>query len=503
MCWYSPMSSSSLTPDNDAAQRFWQALSKNWPDGVITYHPDGSIITVSPAASRNLGWQAQEVQGSNIHDLVCSQSRKYYHEIDDCPLMHCQTPEERHEGVWKMKDGAHTTVQYRVTALNTPDIFFSRLVIFQDTSKLKFQSYDKKKLLLFADIAPTPMLELDKKGTILFGNPTMIELMANHDFTEKGHTCVLPPNIDKLVGQCLDTKKTINNIETAVGNKTFLWSIHPFNDELTSVLISGIDISEKKHLERQAKEIDKKIEQEKETSRRQYVASMIHELRSPLNAIMGFAQLLNSKDIAVDEEQRKEYVSYITEGCNKLAEQISTSLNMSRVESAQLAPTFREFNLNQLSTELINEFTPLAHQNHLTLETHLPDPPVTPIADQQLIRQLLVNLIGNAIKYTEKGSVTLAIATPEERHDIVRLEVSDTGCGISDEGKSIIFDVFSRLEQHRESDIEGTGIGLSLAKEIVDIHSGTIDVESVIDRGSTFIVELPLDCDKAGKSGVI
>ena len=349
---------------------------------------------------------------------------------------------------------------------------------------------------MFADIAPTPMLELDSSGTLLFGNPAMIELMANHDFTEQGKTCVLPDNIDKLVAQCIATATPIHNVETEAANKTFLWSIHPFNNERDSVLLSGIDISEKKHLERQTREIEKKIEQEKEASRRKYVASMIHELRSPLNAIMGFAQLLNSDKIAVSEEQREEYIDFITQGCNNLAEQISTSLNMSRVESAQLAPTFREFNLNELATELINEFQPLASQNNLILSTHLPASPVKPIADQQLVRQLLVNLIGNAIKYTDKGSVTLSIDMPEDRRDRVRLEVTDTGCGISDKEKSMIFDVFSRSEQHQNSDIEGTGIGLSFVKELVDIHGGTIDVESVVDKGSTFIVELPLGCNK-------
>ena len=140
------MNNAVSTAGFDANQRFWKALTKDWPDGVIDYRADGTITTASPAACRILGWQEQEMRGNNIHEMLCSQSRKYYHEPDDCPLIHSHTPDKRYESAWKKHDGAQVVVQYRIAEFNTADIFFDRMVVFQDTSHFKFQTYDKKKL---------------------------------------------------------------------------------------------------------------------------------------------------------------------------------------------------------------------------------------------------------------------------------------------------------------------------------------------------------------------
>lgn len=478
--------------EEDAQGEFLRILSDTWPDAFIAVRDDNSIAMISPVAQKFLGFLEQASIGQQVHDLLCAESREHYHDPADCPLISKFNSTEKQDGLWKTGAHAYIKIRYRIVDFSAVDCSFRNLIVFQGTSHLTHHLSELKRLSSLSDITPSPMLEINEQGVIQFCNPAMLELIASYDYDEHGIANVLPMDIDKyIIASLRDNKETLN-LEKCTDEYSYLWNIHPFvNNGESSALIYGVDIGEQKRLERLQEELSNKIEQEKEKTRREYVMKMVHELRSPLNVISGFSQIL-LRDKESLPEKSKRLLKEINKGCMRLADQISYSLDMTKIERAQLAADYQSFPLNELITDLGKEFQTLASEKQLSLNIDLPERPISLEADRQLIKQMLINLIANAIKYTQVGSVTVSSRLSGDTTKYCTITVSDTGCGISENDQSTVFELLVRQDQHIKGNEEGSGIGLAFVKDIVALHHGTIKLESVVDEGSNFIVELPL-----------
>lgn len=217
-----------------------------------------------------------------------------------------------------------------------------------------------------------------------------------------------------------------------------------------------------------------------------FLSRTSHELRTPLNAILGFAQLLKLSEL--DEDDR-ESVQHIHRAGRHLLALINELIDISRVESGELQVSLEPISVARIGDEVLSLVGPLADARQITVDNRITDPSVAVVADYQRLKQVLLNLVSNAIKYNRHaGSITLEHRRAAD--GTVELRVTDTGQGLTEDDRERIWMPFERLEADR-GPIEGTGIGLPLARALTEVMHGTIEVDSVPGAGSTFSVRLP------------
>jgi signal transduction histidine kinase len=238
-------------------------------------------------------------------------------------------------------------------------------------------------------------------------------------------------------------------------------------------------------------ELEEKAEQLAMTSRykSQFLANMSHEFRTPLNAIIGFSELLDEQTMGPLNERQKEFVGYVMQGGRHLLALINDILDLSKVEAGRMQLSCDWVAPDALVEDVRQMVKPLADKQgvHLILKVAEGLPPV--YADPIRVKQILYNLLSNGIKFNHRhGKVELTVSCQDDQ---LSWCVADSGVGIRDEDMSRLFREFERIE-HRGPKSEGTGLGLALTKRLVELHGGSIHVESTVGQGSTFTVRLPL-----------
>jgi len=222
----------------------------------------------------------------------------------------------------------------------------------------------------------------------------------------------------------------------------------------------------------------------------EFLSIASHQLRAPLTAIRGYASLVLQGDYGAPPETLKEPLSRIAESARVMASSIEDYLNISRIEQGRLKYEMAPVALGDLAKRVSDELRPVAAQRGLELNFTAPAEEVTASADVGKIKQVISNLVDNAIKYTEKGSITVSV---EKKEAMARITVSDTGVGIPKEEIGNLFSKFTRARDANKVNTTGTGLGLYVAKQLVEGHKGKIWIESEgAGKGTRFIVELPL-----------
>ncbi|MFA6002334.1 MAG: ATP-binding protein [Thermoleophilia bacterium] len=228
----------------------------------------------------------------------------------------------------------------------------------------------------------------------------------------------------------------------------------------------------------------------------EFLANMSHELRTPLNVIIGFSEVLRDTQTALlNDEDRREFCENIVSSGHHLLELINDVLDLAKVEAGQMQVSSEEFDIGATVKEIVAIMHPLADKKRIGLTVKSSSQLSTICADIGKFKQILYNLLGNAIKFThEGGEVTLSASIMGK---MARFAVSDTGVGIAPADQERIFSEFQQVDGSTSRQYEGTGLGLALTKKFVEMQGGTIWVESQIGTGSTFFFTLPLPADKA------
>ncbi|MDV2504494.1 MAG: ATP-binding protein, partial [bacterium] len=252
------------------------------------------------------------------------------------------------------------------------------------------------------------------------------------------------------------------------------------------------------HLERLARELEVKnrellIQNERvlEANRlkSQFLANMSHELRTPMNAIIGFTELVLEDARGVLSSRQEDNLRKVSKNSSQLLNLINDILDLSKIEAGRMEVVPERVDLADVVEAAWTTVHPLLKGKELEVETLLePSVPLL-VTDKNKLRQVLVNLLSNAIKFTPGGSVRLTANAHDGR---LELRVIDTGIGIADEDREIIFDEFLQIDGTSTREAGGTGLGLAITKELVGLLGGTITVESTPGKGSTFIVDLPV-----------
>ncbi len=241
---------------------------------------------------------------------------------------------------------------------------------------------------------------------------------------------------------------------------------------------------------KRAKEETEKVE-ELNRSQNRFFSSMSHEIRTPINSILGLNEIILRQPDASDEIIKD--AGNIQGAGKMLLSLINDILDMSKIEAGKMDIIPVNYNLGDMISEIVNMMWLKANQKGLELKIQIePSTPAELFGDEVRIKQILVNLLNNAVKYTREGTVTLRIEKEELRGDEVLLlfSVIDTGIGIKQDAIPYLFDAFRRADEEKNAKIEGTGLGLSIVKQLVDLMDGKITVSSVYTEGSTFMVTL-------------
>lgn len=263
-----------------------------------------------------------------------------------------------------------------------------------------------------------------------------------------------------------------------------------------SLIVAGIVnslITEQNHRLLDALRKEKRSQQEAEAAnmaKSSFLANMSHEIRTPINAILGMNEMIlrEEKDPAI-----RGYAGNIQASGNSLLSIVSDVFDISKIESGKLEIIPVDYEVNSLISDCCNMAAGRAKAKELELLVECADNvPMKLCGDETHIRQIIMNLLTNAVKYTEKGTVKLIVSGRfTDGGFVLKVDVSDTGIGIAEENLPQLFTQFQRFDLQRNRNIEGTGLGLSIVKRLCDLMSGTITARSVLGSGSTFTVELP------------
>jgi two-component system phosphate regulon sensor histidine kinase PhoR len=313
------------------------------------------------------------------------------------------------------------------------------------------------------------LLVLDKGGKVILANQSLKQILQNEQVEGKFYwEVVRSSRFGELITEARGEKRNLQG-EFDLNEKDYLGSASylPFSERL---VVTVHDLTEMHRLER---------------VKRDFVLNVSHELRTPLTAIKGFVETLEGEV----EEKDKNYLGIIKRNTERLINIVKDLLLLAELEEKGVSIQTEQMDLKPLVQNVLKIFEPEAKEKGLTLELVV-DPEFPPIsADPFALEQMFVNLIDNAVKYTEKGGVRIAL---RKGTGAVQIDVEDTGTGIPAEHLGRIFERFYVVDKSRSKKMGGTGLGLAIVKHIVLAHHGQISVKSVPGQGTVFSVTLPL-----------
>ncbi|MDC4206742.1 MAG: GAF domain-containing protein [Candidatus Manganitrophus sp.] len=263
---------------------------------------------------------------------------------------------------------------------------------------------------------------------------------------------------------------------------TLIESLLPFANHLAPFIENARLFQELTHKKREAEEASR--------LKTEFLSNVSHELRTPLNAIIGYTHLLQDEIYGPLRDRQREPLSSVRRNAASLLSLINNLLDLSKIEAGKVEVNLEEFDLEDLLQEVFENVKPLLHDKAVEVHWRLARP-LSPLwSDPQRVRQIFLNLFSNAIKFTDRGSITISAANQSMPRGIV-LSVEDTGIGMREEDLPMIFDPFRQVDGSLTRSAEGTGLGLTIVKKALNLIEGTIEVESAFEKGSRFTVFLP------------
>ncbi len=344
---------------------------------------------------------------------------------------------------------------------------------------------------------PTGVVLIDEQNhEIISANPLALEMFGMEKEEIAGKIChkfICPAEKGKCpitdLGQEVDhSERTL--IRADRSEMPILKSVVHINlNGKKCLLESFIDISDLK--EAQQESLNAKIAAEASNrSKSEFLANMSHELRTPLNSIIGFSEILLDGTFGELNEKQAKYIGNVYDSGKHLLNLINDILDLSKVEAGRMELHYEEVKVHPVFEEIKSIISPLANKKEITLESTIEEGLVTIDTDRGKFKQILFNLVSNAIKFTpDSGKVSINATT---NNDMALITVTDTGIGIPEEDQKKLFNPFQQLDASTTREYQGTGLGLALVKKFTQLHGGDVWLESKDGEGSTFGFSIPI-----------
>lgn len=340
----------------------------------------------------------------------------------------------------------------------------------------------------------------DPELQMLFYDPYFSDWFQN--FLNGNYICSLVKDLHQHQRLILEKENILSILEVPINIKDKLWGFIGFDDCVNERIWSESEISV---LKAAAASIGGAIEREKTNNeligakekaedlskiKSNFLANMSHELRTPLIGILGYAELMSQE---TDNENWKVMLNTIYSGGERLLETLNHLLDLSKIEADKVQINYEPINLKELINEVITLFVSVVTKKKIYLKSVVESGDINFESDKRILRSILSNLVSNAIKFTEKGGVLIETELKKSTdHSSIIFRITDTGIGIPEYSKKIIYDEFRQASEGLSRHFEGTGLGLTITKRFIELLGGNIDFVSNFGEGTTFFVSIPV-----------
>jgi PAS domain S-box-containing protein len=444
----------------------------------------GRILSLNPVAQQLVG-PHQDVIGLAFHELVgCRSSTEERH--PSCPLKHTVETGEvtmvsSHQ--WIRADGA----KIEISAMFWPRCqgleCIGAIVVCRDLTEKREAERETQRVAKLAEDAPNPIVEFDEDGNMLYANTAMVELLNRSASVQGEVGALFPPNLSDVLHHCLESQQPTVRLEHHVENRVIAWSFFPLGD-VGQVRAYGIDITADVELRRA-----KDAAEESARAKAIFLATMSHELRTPMNGVLGCTQLL--QDTALTDPQR-QLLETMHRSAESLLVLVNDILDFSKIEAGKMSLEVADVEIIPLIADVITLTSEAAKKKGLLVQVQVaPDIPAVLRGDPVRLRQILFNLVGNAVKFTERGGIHITVKTMPSTQDsseavVLHWTVKDTGIGITADQQTRLFGAYAQAEESTARRFGGTGLGLMICCQLVELMGGAMMVESTPGEGSSF-----------------
>jgi PAS domain S-box-containing protein len=487
-------------------KQYSESLVQNSPVAIVAVDMDCNVSLWNPAAEKLFGYTQSEAVGRDLDALVTTTpemltgARNITQKMmDGMSVFHTITRRGRRDG---------TPVDVEISAVLGDGHDIGHITIYHDITELKrAERALQESRVKYRDLVENAnciILEIDTRGDVTFLN------RFARDFFEYSESEILGRNVVGTIVPAADSngrdlelmiQDLVSHPERYIDNENenmrrngervwVAWTnraIYDHEDRLSDILCIGIDRTEQKRTAEELREAKIAAEAANQ-AKSAFLANMSHELRTPLNAILGYTELISDKIYGEIPEKIQDVLARLEKNGRHLLSLINDVLDLSKIEAKQLPLSINDYSMKEVVHTVMAGVESLAAEKNLEIKTkvspHLP----TAIGDEQRIFQVYLNIVGNAIKFTEKGEVKIEV---DDSDGGFLVSISDTGPGLSQTDQQKIFEEFHQVDSSSTRQKGGTGLGLSIAKRIIEMHGGRIWVESSLGKGSTFRFTLP------------
>ncbi|MGM0642376.1 MAG: PAS domain S-box protein [Thermodesulfobacteriota bacterium] len=480
---------------NEKDMKFMQLAVDRTEDCVYWIQPDGSIRYVNRSALKQTGYEAQEITGLKVSDI------DLYVDEENWKLTWQSLKEEkvlRFETVHVTKDGHEIPFEVTANYIRIQDDEEYNFAVARNINERKQAERQIKKLSQAVEYSPASVIITDIHGTIEYVNPKFTRVTGysydevigeNPRILSSGHQT--KAYYEELWETLLSKKEWKGEFINRKKNGEIYWesaSISPIIDEngnIINFVALKEDITELKTLMQDLKEAKEKAESATR-AKSDFLATMSHEIRTPMNAILGMGRLALDSGLS---EPENTYVGNILSAADSLLSIINDILDLSKIEAGKMEIVPVEFRINSVIEKIFNVMKFKAAEKGLELVYRFDrDVPWVMKGDSTRLGQVLMNFVNNGVKFTESGQVSVSVKKVHESGSGITLKFSvrDTGIGMTDHQVSMLFQPFTQVNGTMSRKYGGTGLGLVIARRLVERMGGEISVESSPAKGSLF-----------------